>query len=152
VCTSAPGCRVSVLVTQTAGLWAKDLAQYDIVIGTYETLRKDLRITTSKLQSPLLHCQWWRIILDEAQMVYSSPSAAANRVKYARCCVHACADVFILRLCLSFGLLRDLQGLLQFLGYEPYDLLPIWRTVVQQPYDQRNGELRVRAWKTRVIL
>lgn len=63
---------------QTAGLWAKDLAEYDVVIGTYETLRKDLRITSSKLQSPLLHCQWWRIILDEAQMVCSSTSAAAQ--------------------------------------------------------------------------
>lgn len=53
---------------QGMGLWAKDLADYDVVVTTYEVLRKDMRSTCAKLQSPLLHCQWWRIILDEAQV------------------------------------------------------------------------------------
>ena len=53
-----------------SGLWAKDLAQYDIVVTTYEVLRKELRSTSARFQSPLLHCEWWRVILDEAQVLY----------------------------------------------------------------------------------
>ena len=63
---------------QSTKLWAKHLDGYDIVLTTYETLRRDLKSTSSKLQSPLLHCNWWRIVVDEAQMVCSSSSAAAQ--------------------------------------------------------------------------
>lgn len=64
------------------------LASHDIILVTYETLRRELdrvhhhefllklryRKHYSYPPSPLLGIQWWRVCLDEAQIVETSNS------------------------------------------------------------------------------
>ncbi|BFZ53228.1 hypothetical protein PYCC9005_000251 [Savitreella phatthalungensis] len=71
---------------------SSDLNQYDIVVTTYRVLTSDVHYvraqsSTRELRgerkyeqrrSPLLSRQWWRVVMDEAQMVQSGSSAAAE--------------------------------------------------------------------------
>lgn len=99
----------------------------DVVLATYQTLAKEIHFAEDppdramrherkfeRKRSPLIQIQWWRICLDEAQMVESGVTAAA---KVARRLprVHSWA--------VSGTPLRknvqDLHGLLIFLQYKP---------------------------------
>ncbi|KAF4455255.1 hypothetical protein F53441_2405 [Fusarium austroafricanum] len=105
-----------------------ELASYDIIITTYPVLSAELHYTTTppersrrharvyeRPKSPLVQISWWRICLDEAQMIESGYSQAA---KVAR----------VLPRVNAWGItgtpvkddIEDLQGLLLFLQYEPY--------------------------------
>ena len=84
-----------------AGVYsARDLAEADIVLTTYDTLRTEIDIDTANGQglagaerarryerkynvvpTPLTRLTWWRVVLDEAQMVESTVSKAAEMVR-----------------------------------------------------------------------
>ncbi|TKA27788.1 hypothetical protein B0A50_04889 [Salinomyces thailandicus] len=102
---------------------------FDVVLATYDTLGRELHFAEDppernmrharkfeRKRSPMVQLQWWRICLDEAQMVESGVSAAA-RVACRLPRVHSWAvtgtplrkDV------------QDLHGLLVFLRYSPLD-------------------------------
>ena len=113
---------------------AADLAAADIVLTTYDVLRKDLhhdpRNSTSAVEesqrvfrrqkkyeiipTPLTRLKFWRVAIDEAQMVESSTAKAASMALLLetehRWCVTGTP--------LSRGL-EDLQGLMAFLQVEP---------------------------------
>lgn len=71
-----------------------DLAAHDLVLIDYETMSSELKfVDASKAQrtqrapplyikpiSPLLKLDWWRVCLDEAQMVHSGVTSAAQLV------------------------------------------------------------------------
>jgi E3 ubiquitin-protein ligase SHPRH len=74
----------------TASDLLKNLATSDIVISTYSVLAAEINFTqlnpTKQLRneskyprpkSPIMQLSWWRILLDEAQMVESGVSKAA---------------------------------------------------------------------------
>ncbi|XP_034111735.1 E3 ubiquitin-protein ligase SHPRH [Drosophila albomicans] len=79
-----------------AGVWYSplELAQYDIVLTDYRILGHEIHHTPRnssdremryeqrymRPSSPLLMVNWWRVCLDEAQMVESSTSQAAEMV------------------------------------------------------------------------
>lgn len=109
---------------------AADLAAADVVITTYSVLRHDLDFEASAagngrparrsrkypvMPSPLTRLTWWRVILDEAQMVESANKAAemaASLRMVNRWCVTGTpignggvSDVY--------GLVRSLQVCLQ---------------------------------------
>lgn len=127
-----PG-KLSVMVyTGIAGggyIRPKDLAKYDVVITSYEILRAELTHAqagsvsrasrNSKKYAPvpcsLVGVEWWRICLDEAQMVESSTSktAAMAGMLWAtnRWCVSGTP--------VSRGV-DDLKGLAMFLRLDPY--------------------------------
>ena len=46
----------------------------DIVLTTYQVLAKDLRLHGPLVHSPALHMSWWRVVLDESQLVASGTS------------------------------------------------------------------------------
>lgn len=101
--------------------------KYDVVLATYQTLRKEVHFAeeppkrdmraapkVERKRSPLVMIQWWRLCLDEAQMVESGVSAAA-RV--------ACRLPRVNSWAVSGTPLKkdvqDLHGLLVFLRFEP---------------------------------
>ncbi|TKA64227.1 hypothetical protein B0A55_11542, partial [Friedmanniomyces simplex] len=106
----------------------QDLAHgFDVVLATYQTLGQEIHYAEDppernmrharrfdRKRSPLVQIQWWRICLDEAQMVESGVTAAA-RVACRLPRIHSWA--------VSGTPLRknaqDLHGLLIFLRYKP---------------------------------
>lgn len=120
---------------------ARQLAEHDIVITTYTVLSAELHFALEPPQrarryeraypratSPLVKISWWRLCLDEAQMIengYSQAAAVARAIPR----FHA------------WGLtgtpvkddVKDLFGLLQFLRYEPYCYAPpIWQALMER--------------------
>ena len=118
---------------------------YDIVLTTYQVLRNELSHTdikrrTSKFKkryiakpSPLTSIQWWRICMDEAQMVESSTAKAAEMaLKLTAINKWAISGTPFVK---GSGL-ADLYGLLLFLKVHPWGLCRAWfRHAVQAPIE-----------------
>lgn len=91
------------------------------------------------IPTPLTRLRFWRVAIDEAQLVESSTAkAAAMACKLDtehRWCVTGTP--------LSRGL-EDLQGLMAFLKVEPYADRYWWKKVIQQPYEAGSRAARTR--------
>ena len=114
-------------------------SKYDVILATYRTLAREVHFAEDpperdmrrapkfkRKRSPLVRIQWWRICLDEAQMVDSGVTAAA-RVACRLPRVHSWA--------VSGTPLRknveDLHGLLIFLQYKPLsDNAKLWSHLI----------------------
>ncbi|KAJ0324113.1 hypothetical protein Brms1b_001360 [Colletotrichum noveboracense] len=119
-------------------LLRKDLAAHDIIVTTYSILTSELHYAIkpperSRRQerkyerpaSPLTQMLWWRICLDEAQMIESGVTGAAAVAK-------------VIPRVNAWGVtgtpvkndVKDLFGLLNFLRYEPYaSYAPAWKAL-----------------------
>ncbi|OHW90998.1 SNF2 family helicase [Colletotrichum incanum] len=117
-----------------------DLAYQDVVITTYPILSAELHFAMKppersrrqerkyeRAESPLTKISWWRICLDEAQMIESGVTGAA-------------AVARVLPRINAWGVtgtpvkndVKDLYGLLNFLRYEPYaSSTQIWRALTE---------------------
>ncbi|XP_008052650.2 E3 ubiquitin-protein ligase SHPRH, partial [Carlito syrichta] len=129
------------------------LAEQDIVIITYDVLRSELnyvdiphsnsedgrRLRNQKrymaIPSPLVAVEWWRICLDEAQMVECPAVKAAEMAQRLS---------GINRWCISGTPvqrgLEDLFGLVVFLGIEPYCVRHWWVRLLYRPYCKKNTQ------------
>ncbi|XP_057715689.1 E3 ubiquitin-protein ligase SHPRH isoform X2 [Corythoichthys intestinalis] len=129
------------------------LAEQDVVITTYDVLRSELnyvdiphsnshdarRFRNQKrymaVPSPLVAVEWWRVCLDEAQMV-ECPTAKAAEMALRLASVN--------RWCVSGTPvqrgLEDLYGLLLFLGVDPYWVKHWWDQLLYRPYRRGNTE------------
>ncbi|XP_069567655.1 E3 ubiquitin-protein ligase SHPRH [Brachyistius frenatus] len=129
------------------------LAEQDVVITTYDVLRSELnyvdiphsnskdgrRFRNQKrymaVPSPLVAVEWWRICLDEAQMV-ECPTAKAAEMALRLASVN--------RWCVSGTPvqrgLEDLYGLVLFLGIDPYWVKHWWVQLLYRPYRRGNTE------------
>jgi len=143
------------------GITASELCRADVVLTTYDALRHDLHLRSevSTLQStgasvdvpnralrrakkyeviptPLTRMKWWRICLDEAQMI-DSPTAQASSMALRLCCVH--------RWCITGTPVRrgleDLFGLVSFLGphLSPYSTKSAWLNLLEKPLQCSNS-------------
>jgi E3 ubiquitin-protein ligase SHPRH len=83
-----------------------------IVLATYEDLSKELHISkrSKKAISPLLDIHWWRVMLDEAQLVSTSNGSAAEMVN----CLWR-TNGWIVTSTPFNSSIRDMHGLLTFL-------------------------------------
>ncbi|NXN37348.1 SHPRH ligase, partial [Rhinoptilus africanus] len=127
------------------------LAEQEVVITTYDVLRTELnyvdiphsnsedgrRFRNQKrymaIPSPLVAVEWWRICLDEAQMVECTTAKAAEM---------ALRLSGINRWCVSGTPvqrgLEDLYGLILFLGVDPYWVKHWWDQLLYRPYCRKN--------------
>ncbi|GJC93784.1 SNF2 family domain-containing protein [Colletotrichum higginsianum IMI 349063] len=117
-----------------------DLASQDVVITTYPILSAEVHFAMKppersrrqerkyeRLESPLTKISWWRVCLDEAQMIESGVTGAA-------------AVARVLPRINAWGVtgtpvkndVKDLYGLLEFLRYEPYaSSAQVWRALTE---------------------
>ncbi|ESO03203.1 hypothetical protein HELRODRAFT_174102 [Helobdella robusta] len=124
------------------------LARQDIVLTTYETLRAEMKYVgllhnkfdeNNKLRynkkfisfpTPLVALEWWRVCLDEAQMVEKVSTKPADM---------ACRLVSQIRWCITGTPIQrsfdDLYGLLSFLRACPYDDRTLWSKFMQGAYE-----------------
>ncbi|EFR01745.1 hypothetical protein MGYG_04745 [Nannizzia gypsea CBS 118893] len=120
----------------------RDLASYDIVLMTYSVMNTEIyyaedppdrssrhtkRVPTRK--SPLVQISWWRVCIDEAQMVESQTSKPARVARIIpRCNAWAMTGTPLRKD------IEDIYGLLSFLHYEPFCLsASIWKRVCTYP-------------------
>ncbi|KAJ3221148.1 hypothetical protein HDU81_010865 [Chytriomyces hyalinus] len=130
--THAPFLKHRVYKGRNAGdeITARELLSYDIIFTTYQVLQKEIHLARgdnsrsrrherayTRPRSPLMEIQWWRVILDEAQMVEGSMSGTsemARRIPRRNAwCVTGTPFG-------KSGGLSDLHGLCVFLGLEPF--------------------------------
>jgi E3 ubiquitin-protein ligase SHPRH len=127
---------------------AHDLATADLVLTTYDTLRGDLFHIPSDahanerfsfrqtkryrvIPTPLTRLKWWRVCLDEAQMVESVTARATEMALSLRAFHRWCVSGTPIQRGLD-----DLFGLLRFLGAEPFDDYRWWSLALKQPYEE----------------
>lgn len=142
--------------------WLCQLQEQDVVLTTYNVLAseihyagtipdRDLRYgkTYQRRQSPLVQISWWRVVLDEAQMIENSMS---NPAKVAQLIPRENAWA------VSGTPLRkdakDLLGLLVFLRFEPYcHSTSLWdrlATTYRHVFQQIFGNIALRHKKEQI--
>ncbi|PRT57012.1 putative ATP-dependent helicase IRC20 [Wickerhamiella sorbophila] len=126
---------------------AEDLARYDVVLVSYSVISAEVHSATfnpgqrntrfwrertdiNSVRSPLVQVQFWRVILDEVQMIHTGVSNAA-RVARIVPRVHA------------WGVtgtpvkdsMSDLRGILLFLDVVPFLEKACWQRMLASPID-----------------
>lgn len=137
-----------------------ELASFDIIVTTYSVLSAELHFTEEpparsrryervyrRTKSPLVRISWWRLCLDEAQMIENGYSKAATVAR-------------VIPRVNAWGItgtpvkddVRDLFGLLLFLRYEPYCLSHIWDALTRSKvlFQKLFRSIAVRHTKTAV--
>jgi E3 ubiquitin-protein ligase SHPRH len=126
------------LKNQDFGALVDELADSDIVVTTYQVLTSEIHFTPlnpekelrreskyPRPNSPLMMLSWWRCIIDEAQMIESGVSNAAQVARMIPRINAWCVSGTPVR-----GNVRDLLGLLVFLRYEPFaSIKHIWQSL-----------------------
>ena len=126
---------------------ARTLASYDIVVTTYETLAAetnyvDLPHSNSSegrrfrnpkrymaMPSPIVCIEWWRICLDEAQMIESTTTKTAEMAMKLSAVNRWCVTGTPVGKSVN-----DLYGLLVFLQIDPYLAERWWRLCIFEPF------------------
>lgn len=107
-------------------------SECDVVFATYETLQVELRRSSNSKKSLLLWAQWWRIVLDEAQMVADSNGSAATMAgELWRVNGWAVTGTPI------NNALNDIHGLLTFLDSDPFASRDVIRHSIMEPFESR---------------
>jgi E3 ubiquitin-protein ligase SHPRH len=136
------------------------LLEYDIVLSTYQIIGKEIHYTTpdrtlrhekryEKRKSPLVRINWWRVVLDECQMVESGVSNAARVARMIpRRNAWAVSGTPLKKDA------QDLFGLLLFLDLKPYCFsAPLWESLVtnyKPVFKQLVGAIALRHTKAQV--
>ncbi|KAK7749742.1 hypothetical protein SLS53_000321 [Cytospora paraplurivora] len=140
----------------------EELASHDVVVTTYNVLTSELDYALGepdrarrqprkyhRPRSPLTQLSWWRVCLDEAQMIESGVSKAATLAR-------------LLPRVNAWGVtgtpvkdsVEDLRGLLLFLRYEPFaSNIPAWNALINsdsEGFQRLFNQLALRHSKRRV--
>ncbi|KAL6530383.1 hypothetical protein OROHE_014736 [Orobanche hederae] len=124
-----------------------ELLSSDIVLTTYDVLKEDLphdserhegdrRFMRCRKRYPvvptlLTRILWWRICLDEAQMVEGNAAAATELAMRLHAKHRWCITGTPIQ-----RKLDDLYGLLRFLQSSPFNVLRWWTDVISNPYER----------------
>ena len=125
------------------GMPIEILADYDIVLTTYEILRQEVYFSkedhavslrnAKKYQSPrspLVQIQWWRVCIDEAQMVETPTSKVAEMTSR----LNACYLWAVTGTPIGRNGFEDLFGLIVFLRMYPFNRRLWWRWLATYVY------------------
>ncbi|KAI9848738.1 MAG: hypothetical protein M1837_006825 [Sclerophora amabilis] len=140
----------------------QELCDYDIVLTTYTVLSHEIHYAAPKPErslrhskkyearrSPLVQISWWRVCLDEAQMVESGVSNSAT----VACLIPRCNAWAVTGTPVRKDA-SDLLGLLVFLRYEPYCRAPkLWRKLLhtyEDTFKSIFGQIALRHTKDQV--
>lgn len=122
----------------------EELRTYDCIVTDFKTLSKELYFTETidrqlrgakKFEyppSPLIHVNWWRVILDEAQMVENKNTRPSQMVKQLPAVNRWCTTGTPV----EKGAIHYLYGLIYFLDVHPYDNYALFNELWQE---YRNG-------------
>jgi E3 ubiquitin-protein ligase SHPRH len=137
----------------------ENLLQYDIVLTTYHVLSREIHYAKpppdrslrhekhyEPRKSPLVQICWWRVCLDEAQMVESGVSQQATVARLIpRVNAWAVSGTPLRKD------IQDLRGLLVFLRYEPYSTCkPIWDRLDKATFKDIFGQIAMRHTKDKI--
>lgn len=136
-------------ISNTSLIDIGELLSADIVLTTYDVLKDDLSHDSDRhegdrhfmrlqkrypvIPTSLTRLLWWRICLDEAQMVESNVAAATEMALRLHARHRWCITGTPIQ-----RKLDDLYGLLRFLKASPYDVIRWWTKVIRDPYE--NGD------------
>eukprot|EP01043_Picozoa_sp_COSAG02_P028592 COSAG02_NODE_1741_length_11107_cov_3.665425_2_plen_1021_part_00 len=114
---------------ETRDAW---LQHADIVLVTYDEMQQEMK-SGRTASSALLCCQWWRVVLDEAQMVFNAAAQAAVLA----------GELWRVNGWCSTGTpmgnkTDDIHGLLCFLDHDPFADKQTLDKVLLKPYSQQN--------------
>jgi E3 ubiquitin-protein ligase SHPRH len=144
----ARGDPIRPILCRTSDGQLKPMHELDVVLMSYEQLRDQLYASGSHT-SLLAQFGFWRVVLDEAQLVANSSSVAAV-VASSLWRRHA----WVVTGTPISSKLDEIKGLLEFLAAEPYHHGPVWRGLLQNSYEAQSvgGLLSLRSLLRGVML
>ncbi|XP_038722963.1 E3 ubiquitin-protein ligase SHPRH isoform X2 [Tripterygium wilfordii] len=139
----------STSLLNTSPMDISELVSADIVLTTYDVLKEDLSHDSDRhegdrhflrfqkryqiLPTFLSRIYWWRVCLDEAQMVESNAAGATEMALRLDANHRWCITGTPIQ-----RKLDDLYGLLRFLKASPFNVSRWWTEVIKNPYERRD--------------
>ncbi|XP_037475762.1 E3 ubiquitin-protein ligase SHPRH-like isoform X1 [Triticum dicoccoides] len=124
-----------------------EISTADVVLTTYDVLKEDLSHDSDRhdgdrrflrfqkrypvIPTVLTRVHWWRLCLDEAQMVESSKTSVTEMAMRLNAQHRWCVTGTPIQ-----RRLDDLFGLLRFLRTSPFDTYRWWVDVIRDPYER----------------
>ncbi|CAO2649018.1 Nn.00g099670.m01.CDS01 [Neocucurbitaria sp. VM-36] len=142
-----------------ASATVENLMRYDVVLTTYHVLSKEIHHATpppdrsfrhgkrhERRNSPLVGLSWWRVCLDEAQMIESGVSQAATVARIIpRCNAWAVSGTPLRKD------VQDLRGLLIFLRCDAFaNNKAVWSRLDKASFKAIFGQLALRHTKDKI--
>ncbi len=121
----------------------QDLARYDVVVTTYQTLVSEHGSSNGSVHAGCFGLHWYRVILDEA---HSIKNRAAKATK--ACCALRSEYRWCLTGTPMQNNLDELQSLICFLRIQPYDDLAEWREYIDGPIKRGKGHIAIKRLHT----